>query len=120
MKKLKLPKMRVPLFECGDIYFCKTKEEWEKVFQFLNLQSDISPEVVGLATSFKSNAGHRVYLIGVFDQSISTLAHESAHIAFDICHDVGVNVLPENANEIFCYLLTRLVEFGELHIRKPA
>ncbi|EFF2366490.1 hypothetical protein F9L31_19480 [Escherichia coli] len=50
---------------------------------------------------------------------LSTIAHECAHMAFDICSRVGVDVEPGRANETYCYLMSRLVEFCERHIKKP-
>lgn len=60
-----------------------------------------------------------LHVIGVFNGKLSTIAHECAHMAFDICSRVGVDVEPGRANETYCYLMSRLVEFCERHIKKP-
>lgn len=109
--------MKVPLFESGDVYLCRNIDEWNNVFRSLNLSDDIQPDIVGRSTVFRNESGHCLYLIGIFNGSMATLSHESAHTAFNICNDVGVDVKPGLANETFCYLLTRLVEFGEKHIK---
>lgn len=111
--------MKVPLFESGDVYFCRHTSEWLKMFEHLKLSDSISSDTVGRSTVLVSKNGHCIYLIGVFNGSMATLAHEAAHIAFCICRHVGVEVNQEKSNETFCYLLTRLVEFGERYMKKP-
>lgn len=58
-----------------------------------------------------------LHVIGVFNGKLSTIAHECAHMAFDICSRVGVDVESGRANETYCYLMSRLVEFCERHIK---
>lgn len=120
MKKLitgSLPKMNVPLFESGVVVFCRDFESWQDIHHKLGIeQHDDSSN--GLSHTMTSQQG-TLHIIGVFNGKLSTLAHECAHMAFDICSRVGVEVEPGRANETYCYLISRLVEFCERHIKKP-
>jgi hypothetical protein len=82
----------------GSVACCQGRKGAANTFRFLRVSRD-------------------VHLIGVFDGLYSTLAHEFAHIAFDICQDAGVRVVPGETNETFCYLLDALFAFGEKHMK---
>lgn len=41
-----------------------------------------------------------LHVIGVFNGKLSTIAHECAHMAFDICSRVGVDVEPEEPTRL--------------------
>lgn len=107
-----LPCLEVPLFKSGNIYICVTLDEWEAAHNELGAE----PKMLGrsgAANTFRElNGGQDIYLIGAFDGKPSTLAHEVAHIVFDICHFVGIEVESGKANETFCYLLDTIVEFA--------
>ncbi|OOF53893.1 hypothetical protein BKK55_10865 [Rodentibacter genomosp. 2] len=120
MMKLKLPKMRVPLFNCGTIYFCQSKQEWEACFAAFNVVDRDNRPVSGSATTLVNHTtGDTAYLLGVFNNDVSTAAHEAAHVAFYICRDVGVTVSAEDSNETFCYLVSNIMEFIGKTINKP-
>lgn len=115
----KLPKMKVPLFETGEVVFCADINEW------LNLHNRLGVDAGGELTNGASRTLHndatvRLHIIGVFNGKESTLAHECAHIAFDICSCAGVTVQPGEANETYCYLISRLVDFCGKRMKKPA
>ena len=74
----------------------------------------------GAANTFRHTGGGKdIYLLGVFDGRVSTLAHEAAHIVFDICRTVGVEIEAGRANETFCYLLDAIVSFASEHMKEP-
>lgn len=118
MKKLsigKLPKMTVPLFESGTIVFCSDFSEWHSLHGKLGIDTEDTGSN-GLSHTLSSDKG-TLHIIAVFNGKLSTLAHECAHMAFDICNRVGVEVEPGRANETYCYLISRLVEFAEPHLK---
>lgn len=103
----KVPRFFVPLFHCANVYLCRSKEEWVQAESALGVPlADISM-LNGICQHFVNEAaGENLYLIGVFDNRISTLVHECAHATFYCCHDVGVTVDTGEANETYCYLWT--------------
>ncbi|QWA09534.1 hypothetical protein GTU79_19530 [Sodalis ligni] len=52
----------------------------------------------------------RTIMLGVFNGSAATLAHEASHVAFEICSIVGLPTPNDQTNETFCYLVQRIVE----------
>lgn len=114
----RLPRMKVPLFDSGDVIFCNSIEAWEALHN--QLRADGGRGLTNGASHTISSRAGTLHIIGVFNGKISTLAHECSHIAFDICGIVGVPVSAGEANETFCYLISRLVEFGSRHMQKPA
>lgn len=114
----KLPSMKIPLFESGIVYFINNKEDWADVHKELNTTPTMRGEVGQANTFVSNNSQPDIHLLGVFDESVSTLAHESAHLAFDVCDSVGVEVEAGKANETFCYLLDSIVAFGYQHYLK--
>lgn len=106
----KLPKMKVPLFESGSVIFCSSIDKWCELHG--RLRVDAGDDFTnGASRTLRNKAQGNLYVIGVFNGKQSTLAHECAHMAFDICRDVGVHVQAGEANETYCYLLSRLVDF---------
>ncbi|QPB42217.1 hypothetical protein [Rodentibacter haemolyticus] len=115
-----LPKFDVPLFDGRCIYLCRSKDEWVNAHQFFGITAE-KLDRKGAANTFQSLSGQQdIHLLGVFDGQSSTLAHEAAHIIFDICHLVGIDVETSKANETFCYLLDSVMRFAEPYIKKPA
>lgn len=112
-----LPYIEVPLFQSGLVYLCQTPDQWEKAHEELGATATMIQRR-GAANTFRSLTGGKdIHLLGVFDGTAATLAHEAAHIVFDVCHSVGINVEPGMANETFCYLLDTLVEFGAAYMK---
>ncbi len=119
--KLKLPKMKVPLFHCGTIYFCRNTTEFEYFFNVVDAEMPNTRTLNGLSSNYtNTKTGERIFLIALFNNSISTLAHEISHIAFNICDVVGVEVTEKKANETFCYLVGNIMDFALKHLEKPA
>lgn len=109
MKKVNIgnvPKMLVPLFESGTIVFCRDFPEWQRLHQKLGV--DVHDSDANGASHTMSSENGVLHVIGVFNGKLSTIAHECAHMAFDICSRVGVDVEPGRANETYCYLMSRL------------
>lgn len=112
-----LPQFKLPLFSGHSVYLCVNKEEWEAAHLSLGVEAKMLDRK-GTANSFQSLSGQDdVHLLGVFDGKTSTLAHEAAHIVFDICHLIGVDVQAGKANETFCYLLDHIMQFAEPYIK---
>ncbi len=114
-----LPKLEVPLFQSGLVYVCRTPEEWAAAHEGLGAERYMTDRR-GAANTFRHlSGGQDIHLLGIFDGSPSTLAHEAAHIVFDICHSVGVEVKGGRANETFCYLLDAIVAFAAQKLKEP-
>ena len=117
----KLPRFLVPLFQCANIYLCVTKDEWQQSLLSLNQPEQNLSFANGRTMHFCDEAtGENLYLIGVFDNSISTLVHECAHAAFYCCSDVGVPIHTDQPNETYCYLLDRMFSAFLPHIKQEA
>ena len=115
----RLPNLEIPLFNSGRLYLCLNTEDWKES----HLELGVEPQFLdrrGAANTFRHTGGGKdIYLLGVFDGRVSTLAHEAAHIVFDICRSVGIEVEAGKANETFCYLLDAIVSFASDHMSGP-
>lgn len=91
--KTKWPKPQsylIPLFECANVYLCRSREEWQQVCTVLGIKPGSIDMLSGSTVSVRNaESGENLYLLGVFNNSIATLVHESAHIAFYVCGDTG-------------------------------
>lgn len=56
--------------------------------------------------------GDFFFALGVFNKSNSTLAHECAHLCFEVLKRHGVKVDADN-DEAFCYLLDTCMDEGK-------
>lgn len=117
----KLPRFFVPLFQSANIYLARSQEEWCQACQHLGVDSGGIEMLAGACTQYQSNlTGENLYLIGVFNNDISTLIHECAHATFYCCRDVGVTIDTGAANETYCYLLDRMCSAFLPHIKQEA
>ena len=66
----------------------------------------------GTSTHMVNPEGKSLYLVGVYDKSISTLIHELAHVIFAIGEHVGIKAY-DSSGEPLCYLLGDL--YDNLH-----
>ncbi|KVO11730.1 hypothetical protein [Burkholderia ubonensis] len=99
--------MQIPLFE-GEVHLCRTREEWDAAMARFRGDQFASPRAAGMCFPFSSAADGAVYLVGVFDRSIATLAHEALHAVVFILKEAGVPVSSEN-DEVMAYLLAHLM-----------
>lgn len=105
----KVPSYTIPLFESATVYLCVTKEHFKQADIFLGGTGEDKPFNSGVAANYEdTSSGSKVYVIGVFDESLSTLVHECAHVCFYVCSDVGLTTDPSDANETYCYMLDRM------------
>ncbi len=119
---MKLSKLEVPLFKCGDIYLCRNENELKAFHKKFKLPYEpMGNRYAGFATTIENEVtGDRNYLISIADMDFPTIAHEASHVAFYICRDTGVEVNVSSSNETFCYLVTAIVDFIYKNIEKPA
>jgi hypothetical protein len=80
--------------------------------------ADLSSSVGRCRQFISDKTGENLYLIGVFDNSIITLAHECAHATFYCASDVVVTVKTDEANETYCYHLDRMFSYFPPHIKQ--
>lgn len=100
------PSIDIPIY-FGTVYVTTTLEQFRQCQQYLG--DDPYPNVVaGLCQMYQHGDGDVAYLIGVFDNKLSTLAHELAHTTFKIFKHVGIEI--GGNNEAYCYLLDYLFE----------
>lgn len=119
-KKAKWPKVVgtvVPIFG-GTVVLCNTPKQFTDCEMYLTHQNRSDLPLGGVCASMRGSKGDRMYLVGVFDKTIATLAHELAHACFFILGDVGVRVEPGERNETFCYLLSYLLAEQIPHLVK--
>ena len=115
----KLPRFFVPLFHCANVYLCRSKDGWIQAESSIGLPPADLIGSAGRCREFVNDvSGERLYLIGVFDNSLATLVHECAHATFYCCNDVGVTVKTDQPNETYCYLLDRMFNHFQHHIKQ--
>ncbi|KOR22941.1 hypothetical protein ABW54_03845 [Burkholderia cenocepacia] len=68
----------------------------------------VSPSAAGMCVQIPPTADGAIYVIGVFDRSVATLAHETLHAVVFILKEAGVPVTEEN-DEVMAYLLAHLM-----------
>lgn len=102
------PTYSVPLFNCADIVLLREREEAKIYLAKLGLEWDMSG-FNGFAYSHQREGKAPLLIMGIFLHEPSVLAHEACHIAFEICHHVGVPTNNNEMNETFCYLVQRIV-----------
>ncbi|PNK64550.1 hypothetical protein A6J33_018060 [Pantoea sp. FDAARGOS_194] len=105
----RLPRFFVPLFNTANIYLARTRDEWVQAEKSLGVDAGSLSFALGRCRHYHNEStGENMYLIGVFDNNLSTLVHECAHATFYCCSDVGVTVKTDEPNETYCYLLDRM------------
>jgi hypothetical protein len=120
MSKRKAPQVYpVPLFG-GEVVVCRSRSEWAYAMRHYRQDDDSEKFAGGRAMSLVDvETRERTYLIGVFDGSIGTLAHELGHVCFYIVDSVGVKIEDGGTNETFCYLLGHLMRAALPHFGAP-
>lgn len=117
----KMPRFYVPLFKSANVYLARSRDEWDSACKHLGVPVGGHEQLGGCCQQYTSaEDNENLYLVGVFNDSIATLAHECAHAVFGICADVGVTTDAGQANETYCYLLHGLFEEFLPHIKQYA
>ena len=112
--KIKWPKpdaaYTVPLYG-GEVYLFKTISKLQSASRFLSSAADIDfSGLLGCVTYYTRNSnGNRIYCVGVFDNSLTTLVHECSHVALSISETVGIKPT-ESCGEPFCYLIDNIFD----------
>ena len=102
----------VPLYG-GTVYLFKTKSKLHKAQDYLGcVRTDLDNCAGQAIMLFKKETSEVVYIIGVFNNNLSTLAHECSHVTLFISEYAGI-VPIESSGEPFCYLLGD--KFEKLH-----
>lgn len=99
----------VPLYS-GTIHVATSHKQFNTVLKFFDLEPEEHLPNAGCALRIYSKRGQKRYIIGLFDRSFNTLAHESAHVCFYILGERKVPVIDDASNEAFCYLLGWMVD----------
>lgn len=94
----------VPIYGNG-ILFTRSRAEFTKAVE-KNDGFDDGEEADGLTCTLDSGS----FIVGVFDKSPGTMAHEMAHVAMEIIDRAGFDAQAGN-QEPFCYLLGYLVHY---------
>jgi hypothetical protein len=79
---------------------------------FLDLRAKYHADKIDAedAAGLSSNCENgRVQIIGVFDKSLSTLAHEAGHAIFNILEYAGVPT-DKRTSEVFCHMLSDFMD----------
>ncbi|WP_413724665.1 hypothetical protein [Sodalis sp. RH16] len=108
-KKNKHPEMRTPLFNCARIVLLRDREQAAKYIKKLTGEEFDFSGYDGFEME-RAAKNRRTIMLGVFNDSAATLAHEAGHVAFEICSIVGIPTPNDHTNETFCYLVQRIME----------
>lgn len=101
--------MRTPLFNCARIVLLRDREQATKYIKKLTGEEFDFSGYDGFELE-RGAKDRRTIMLGVFNGSAATLAHEASHVAFEICSIVGLPTPNDQTNETFCYLVQRIVE----------
>lgn len=107
-----LPRMLVPLYECGHIVLVTDREKAEQIIHSVGAWQDLRGHG-GLAQYIQNDiTGENIFLLGIFRDEVGIIAHESCHITFFIHEFIGEGISTSTANEPFCHLLDKIVEWA--------
>lgn len=105
MASIKWPKkemkyLKIPLYN-QVVWFVADEAVYKQASDYLNME-DIGRSA-GVTVTASNQEGNRIYLIGIFDGSLSTLVHEIFHCVDAISRDLGWN-MSEARGEPAAYL----------------
>lgn len=100
-----MKKIEIPLYG-GTIQYTTSRKQFAKACAKLEEECDLD-EYHGITIITATTKG-RLYLVGVFDKTPVTLAHEIAHVCFAALACVGVDAR-DSTGEAFCYLHSHLM-----------
>ncbi|MDN7541966.1 hypothetical protein [Burkholderia cenocepacia] len=107
MKKPRAVFIPIPLYG-GEVVLCRTRKEWDAVADKLGVSPDDTAFALGITHALESTDGGRIYMIGVFDGAIPTLAHELLHAAIATLDHVGIPI-NSDTDEALTYLFDHLL-----------
>lgn len=92
----------------GHVIFTRCKGEFHRIYRTY-VKADYTERMgEGVTVFLRHSKSHgRLYLI--YYNTQATLAHETAHLIFDLFKHVGIDPR-EGDNEPFCYMLSHLME----------
>ena len=112
MKISKMPKpvvkFEVPIYG-GILYLYADKLKYTKASEALGDPGIDISRFFGAEQYFEFDNGARVYTIGWFDGTMSTLFHEITHAALDIFDGAGIDPICGNG-EPFAYLMSSIYD----------
>lgn len=116
----------IPLYG-GQVVIVNTQDEYEQMQKWAGVFDPkqrsfgggvcSSLEMVDKVTGAPMN--RPIYLIGVYDGTAVTLAHELIHACFFVMEDVGIETPAGEPNEAFAYLHTHLMSELEKYVKQP-
>lgn len=96
------PHMEVPLFKSGTVVLVRDIDTYNKIageFKY----PEIGPCLGTMETLCSENK--RYYVVGIFNDSLTTFVHELTHLAFHIYRDTSMKVNVGEGNETYAYLV---------------
>lgn len=105
------PSLLVPLFKCGRVFLFTDRQVLADATEALGVESDDLDGCLGISRQISGPDGEYAFVVGVFDNDVTTLVHELAHVTFNILTRVGVTVEANAANETFCYMQEELLTY---------
>jgi len=93
-------KFKTNVYE-GTFYITNDKKEYSKLYKKV-FNEHFEPESAGIHA-----ATSRTFVIGVFDNKISTLTHELSHAAITMHELMGMSINNETC-ESFCYFIDHI------------
>lgn len=113
-KGIKLPQLKIPLFEHTTVFFCPTREMFYEFCEKAGIPIEPDFELAGgLTLTCTGENGGNFYVIAVFNNELGTLVHECAHTTFHVLSDVGVVATTDPthpANETYAYMVGRIFD----------
>lgn len=95
-------RMEVPLFKCGTVLLVRDIYTYNQITNIFNFP-EIGPCLGTMETLCTENK--RYYVLGVFNDSLTTFVHELTHLAFHIYRDTSMKINSGTNNEPFAYLV---------------
>lgn len=116
----------IPIYG-GQVYLVNTQEDYEAMQKWAGtfdpkhraFGGGVCSSIQMYKPGTKIPMGLPIYLIGVYDGTLVTLAHELIHACFFICGDVGIPTPADKPNEAFAYLHSALMAKLAKYVKKP-
>ena len=108
----KLTHFEVPLFG-GNVFVAYDVETYDQALDYLNIRSDMGRCCGQVMMLENTSQGHIIYMVGIFQDDINTVAHEATHIAQFVMEYVG-----SDDNETQAYLVGHFTALIVKHFPK--